>query len=144
MYELQNLMKNKIFIIFGFLLFILDQLIKQTLVGKPSFLNWDFVCNKGVAFGVEINFLFIFLSNILIIFLIIIFLIKKNQSFIYKNQIFFIIILLGAFSNLIDRALWGCVIDYIDFKIWPVFNLADVLISGSALLIVIKTFLKKT
>lgn len=31
----------------------------------------------------------------------------------------------GALGNLIDRLHYGYVIDFIDFKIWPVFNLAD-------------------
>jgi signal peptidase II len=34
----------------------------------------------------------------------------------------------GAISNVIDRLVHGAVIDFIDLKIWPVFNLADVAI----------------
>jgi signal peptidase II len=31
----------------------------------------------------------------------------------------------GATGNLIDRLAYGRVIDFIDFKVWPVFNVAD-------------------
>ena len=31
----------------------------------------------------------------------------------------------GALGNLLDRLNYGYVIDFIDFKIWPVFNIAD-------------------
>lgn len=31
----------------------------------------------------------------------------------------------GALGNLVDRLLYGHVIDFIDFKVWPVFNVAD-------------------
>lgn len=35
------------------------------------------------------------------------------------------LILGGAAGNLIDRLLYGSVVDWLDFKIWPVFNIAD-------------------
>ena len=35
------------------------------------------------------------------------------------------LILGGAVGNLIDRARLGSVIDFIDLRVWPVFNLAD-------------------
>ena len=31
----------------------------------------------------------------------------------------------GAIGNLIDRMAWGSVIDFLDFRFWPVFNFAD-------------------
>jgi signal peptidase II len=34
-------------------------------------------------------------------------------------------ILGGALGNIIDRARWGYVIDFLDFRVWPVFNVAD-------------------
>ena len=38
----------------------------------------------------------------------------------------------GALGNLIDRIAFGWVRDFIDFHIWPVFNVADVLICAGA------------
>jgi signal peptidase II len=41
----------------------------------------------------------------------------------------------GALGNLLDRLRLGYVIDFIDFKIWPVFNLADsAIVIGVAIL----------
>ena len=34
----------------------------------------------------------------------------------------------GAIGNLIDRIKMGLVVDFLDFRIWPVFNLADIAI----------------
>ena len=34
----------------------------------------------------------------------------------------------GAIGNVIDRMTIGYVVDYLDFRIWPVFNLADITI----------------
>lgn len=42
----------------------------------------------------------------------------------------------GAVGNLIDRVRVGAVIDYLDLRIWPVFNMADAAITvGAGLLI---------
>lgn len=54
-------------------------------------------------------------------------------------------ILGGALGNLIDRVsggldLSGAVIDFLDFRIWPVFNLADAAIVVGALLLVVTGF----
>ncbi|MGE5584597.1 MAG: signal peptidase II [Bacillota bacterium] len=46
------------------------------------------------------------------------------------------LVLGGAVGNLIDRVRVGCVIDFIDFRVWPVFNLADAAITAGALLVV--------
>ena len=35
----------------------------------------------------------------------------------------------GAFGNLLDRIVHGSVIDFIDLKFWPVFNIADAAIT---------------
>ncbi|MDN4507613.1 signal peptidase II [Dietzia maris] len=43
----------------------------------------------------------------------------------------------GALSNLIDRSLDGVVTDYLHTGWWPTFNLADTLIIGGAVLLVL-------
>ena len=37
-------------------------------------------------------------------------------------------LLSGAVGNLIDRIRSGLVVDFFDFRIWPVFNIADIAI----------------
>lgn len=41
----------------------------------------------------------------------------------------------GALGNLADRIRLGAVVDFIDFHIWPVFNVADIAIVAGAVLI---------
>jgi signal peptidase II len=45
------------------------------------------------------------------------------------------LILAGALGNLIDRVIFGYVIDFLDFQVWPVFNLADSAITVGAVLL---------
>lgn len=42
----------------------------------------------------------------------------------------------GALGNLIDRVRFGLVVDFLDFRVWPVFNLADTAIVIGAFLLV--------
>jgi len=37
----------------------------------------------------------------------------------------FLLVAGGALGNLYDRMCYGFVVDFLDFRIWPVFNLAD-------------------
>lgn len=47
----------------------------------------------------------------------------------------------GALGNLYDRVRYGYVVDFLDFRVWPVFNLADSCVSvGVGLMIT--SFLK--
>jgi signal peptidase II len=39
----------------------------------------------------------------------------------------------GAASNLLDLALRGAVVDYVDLRVWPVFNLGDAAIVSGVL-----------
>lgn len=56
------------------------------------------------------------------------------------------LILGGALGNLIDRALYGYVIDFLDFYVqswhWPAFNIADSAITVGAFLLIIEVLRK--
>ena len=54
------------------------------------------------------------------------------------------LVLGGAVGNLIDRVRVGYVVDFIDLRFWPVFNLADVAITAGALLLVYAWVLGRT
>lgn len=45
------------------------------------------------------------------------------------------LVLGGALGNLLDRLARGYVVDYIDFRAFPAFNLADAAVVGGALLL---------
>jgi signal peptidase II len=43
----------------------------------------------------------------------------------------------GAMGNLLDRIVRGTVVDFVDFRFWPAFNVADTAITIGALLLVL-------
>jgi len=47
--------------------------------------------------------------------------IPNKKSVIWMTAL----VLAGAIGNLIDRLAYGYVIDFFDFRIWPIFNIAD-------------------
>ncbi|HIE35698.1 MAG TPA: signal peptidase II [Candidatus Omnitrophica bacterium] len=87
------------------------------------------VFNRGAAFGILKNrTTFLIYIGIFFLFLILFLLWKeKKEKIIIKVS--YGLILGGALSNLFDRIFLGYVVDYLDFRIWPVFNLADTCIS---------------
>ena len=47
----------------------------------------------------------------------------------------------GAIGNLIDRLKTGYVVDFIDFRVWPVFNIADIsIVVGVGIIIYFMVF----
>ncbi len=126
--------KNLILLI---LLIIIDFLSKLYFINKNIYIfkyfSLTYLKNTGVAFGLfkGNNFIFIILS-LIIIFIIIYF--YKDKSL----RLGLDLILAGAIGNLISRIIYGYVIDFIDFKIWPVFNLADIFIVIGVFYLIIK------
>lgn len=97
--------------------------------------------NTGVVFGLfkGYNLLFIFLTIIVIVFIS--YYLQKKDIKKYET-IFLSLVLGGAIGNLIDRIIYRAVIDFIDIKIWPTFNIADACVTiGVAGLIIY--YLKK-
>lgn len=50
------------------------------------------------------------------------------------------LIALGAISNLIDRMIYGFVIDYFDVRFFSVLNLADIMITLGVMIFIVFSF----
>lgn len=48
------------------------------------------------------------------------------------------LILGGALGNLTDRVRLGAVVDFLDFQVWPIFNVADSCITVGAVLVALQ------
>ncbi len=95
-----------------------------------GFLHFTYVTNEGMAFGLELpggKLILLILTIILTIFLAFYLYSEKNGHPLSKYGL--ALIFSGAIGNLIDRALFGKVVDFLDFMIgdfhWYVFNVAD-------------------
>ena len=118
------------------LLFLSVILVAADQIAKNIFLTS--FCNQNLAWRISITPA-IFYSAWIIIVAFLIYLFTNTRN--YYQKFFLVLVFSGAVSNLIDRIRFGCVVDYIDFKIFPVFNLADVYITIGAILFLF-SFLK--
>lgn len=126
-----------------FILLMTDQLTKLSIIFLSSKMNLTIVHNTGVAFGMlsEKSMLVVFLTVSLLLTL----LIFKKTFFVNNalHQKAIIFILAGGAGNLLDRIIYGHVIDFIKLPLIPYFNLADVFINIGMLLYVLGLFKKK-
>jgi signal peptidase II len=110
---------------------------KEIITG---FFNITFVINEGAAWSILTGHT-VFLVLAAIIFLNIVFLYLKDIKLTNFEILTYGLLIGGVVGNLIDRVVYGGVIDYLDFTIFnynfPVFNLADSCIVISAALMII-------
>lgn len=139
------------------LVILLDQLSKQIAeaqliphqqVNLFPYFDWYLTYNTGAAF----SFLadaggwqrWFFTIAAIVISLIIYFWLRKLPAEDKLTALSLSLILGGAIGNVIDRILYGHVIDFIQVWLgsypWPAFNLADSAISLGAILLIISSF----
>jgi signal peptidase II len=89
-------------------------------------LEFTYVENRGIAFGMFQNQRWFFVVATSIIAIVVLYFIFK----MFKDYVFYTVCLSlifgGAIGNIIDRVRFGYVIDFIHFSFFsPVFNIAD-------------------
>jgi len=123
----------------------LESLILHQPVPLAPLLNLTLVYNKGAAFG----FLstasgwqnLFFIGVALVATVVILYLLRRMGTKDRFLAVALALILGGAIGNLIDRLLYGHVVDFVDVYYgawhWPAFNVADSAITVGAVLIVL-------
>lgn len=150
------------------LLTVIDQITKQLaasgLKGQPDiqlipdFISFHYVENSGAAFGIFEGRMWLFyLITALVLCVIVFFMVRIiRQLKCYPDQagdsyqektvrnmflLGYILMILsaGAVGNLIDRLVYGYVIDFLEFEFisFPVFNFADICVTISCILVII-------
>ena len=135
-----------------FLILALDQFTKlfviknlslhESLAVIPGIFHLTLVHNQGAAFGILRGKLPLFIFSSVFAIILIYFNLKDK----HKEGISFLalaLILSGALGNLIDRIFLGYVVDFLDFRVWPVFNIADSAITIGAVLLGWEILFKK-
>ena len=128
--------------------FFLDRLVKNLILENysagggfaviPGLFHITRVNNTGAAFGMLKGYgtMLIVISALFVVFLLLCLLRSvfsasdktgegEKAASKFLSEAAWSLIIAGAAGNLFDRARYGYVVDFLDFRIWPVFNLAD-------------------
>ncbi|MCR4788249.1 MAG: signal peptidase II [Lachnospiraceae bacterium] len=148
-------MKNRktIFITDIILLLILVAIDRYTkylavlkLKDKPAYtiisgvLEFNYLENKGAAFGMLQNqkYFFIFIALIFLAVMTYVLVKCPNEKKYIKLHILLVFIASGAIGNLVDRFKFDYVVDFIFFSLinFPIFNVADIYVTVSTFVLV--------
>lgn len=114
---------------------VIDQLSKFLIITRcipgesiplvPSILHLTYVQNTGAAFGLlkGQQVFFVAFSLVVIAWILWEFFTKPARKALILWG--YALVLGGAIGNLMDRLRFGYVVDFIDLRVWPVFNVGD-------------------
>lgn len=130
-------------------LIILDQGTKLLVLAnlKPihnmtvldGFLDFTFVENRGVAFGMLSGqrWFILLLTGVIAAALIYFYKTLPKKKEYIPVRVSVVLVLAGAIGNMIDRVCRGYVVDFFEFTFfeWPVFNVADIYVVVGVILL---------
>ena len=126
---------NIVLIVIGVLIILVDQIVKIFIssVGNitviPGVLELSVTQNMNAAYGVGSNSTVMYvITNLIVLGIIFKFLTTQNEFVDIKMRVFLSFILAGGISNVIDRLIYGYVIEWIKISKLPVFNIADIFV----------------
>ncbi len=117
-------MANKL-LLTAFIVVLFDQLTK--FIFKTYFTATK---NYGAAFGLFQGYRWLFIAVALVVMF---FVFRFRNRF---DNLALGFLLGGTLGNLIDRLIYGFVIDFIDLGFWPSFNIADLFSTLGVLLLI--------
>lgn len=108
----------------------------QSRIAIPHLLFWTYVQNTHGAFGLFGSQAWLLVGMALAVLAVFWFAFRDAAAQSALVRIAFGAIVGGAIGNIVDRFHYGFVVDFIDLRWWPVFNVADSCITvGVALLV---------
>ena len=142
------MLKKYFFIFLAALLYVADQLSKQIVVRVlpenqsltviPGIFSLTRVNNTGAAFGLFRGMgIFLVLVTLVSITTLVLWLFRGGHAMKPFQRWGWVLVTGGALGNLHDRLVYRHVIDFLDFRVWPVFNLADSFVCVGVFLVIL-------
>lgn len=139
---------NRYYWIAGIIL--LDQIVKllvrssmyigQSIPVIKDIFHITYVQNRGAAFNMLDGKSLVLILVPTIAIAIGLWYMEKHLEEHWTLLVSLVLVIAGGIGNLIDRCFMGFVTDMFDFRIWPVFNVADIAVCVGAGLLILYTF----
>ncbi|BCV20912.1 signal peptidase II [Moorella sp. Hama-1] len=100
-----------------------------------SIFHLTYVHNPGAAFGLLAHKTQVFIGVTVLVAIIILAAYRYLPPGRPLLRLALALMLGGALGNLLDRLRFGYVVDFLDLRIWPVFNLADMAIVAGVIIL---------
>lgn len=127
-------------------LWVLNTLAEGESLPLNFFFHLTRVNNTGAAFGLFRNLRFFLIATSIICIVALTAVLWRRSA--HKRSALAdtasLLIVSGALGNLYDRLRYGYVVDFLDFRVWPVFNVADSAITIGVGLALLHIFKKQT
>lgn len=117
-------------------LIVSDMFLGQSIPVIPGIFHLTYIQNPGAAFGILANQRWLFVAIAIILIAAAAYFAPQIKRLSFSMRTAIALLVGGAAGNLIDRISIGRVVDYMDFRIWPIFNFADVAIVLGCLFII--------
>ncbi len=133
---------------------IADQIVKNAVASNMELnesipviadvFHITYIHNTGAAFSLMEGLrILLILLPLLVILAALIYMFKKRKSAHPMLLLSLAFIAGGGLGNVVDRVFFGYVVDYFDFRVFPIFNIADIFVCvGCALLVIYVLFIE--
>jgi len=115
--------------------------LNSTIPLLDGIFHITYIQNSGAAFSMFQNKTgFLIAMQLIVITIVLVYLIKRQKKEHWCLLVSLSLIAAGGIGNLIDRAMNGYVVDFLDFRFWPIFNVADIAVCVGCGLLVLYMF----
>ena len=98
----------------------------ESLPVIQNLFHLTYIINRGAAFGMLTNQRWFFLAVAFVLIIVYGFYRKRVNNGPFSLRVGTALLIAGAIGNGIDRYVLHGVVDFFDFRIWPIFNIADI------------------
>jgi signal peptidase II len=121
-----------------------DLVLNSSIPLVDGIFHITYIHNYGAAFSIFQNKTgFLISMQLIVIAAVLVYLVIRQKKEHWCLLLSLSLIAAGGIGNLIDRAANGYVVDFLDFRIWPIFNVADISVCvGCGLLVLYMFFIE--